>query len=117
MKYISVSNRAHGANDIYVGRSKPRPSVLGNPFIMYDESMRDDVCVRFAEWFADVLQVEDSPQSIEMIRLVDMAIKGPVALICHCAPKACHGNVIARTLHYMVLERGYVWKSGAYKRV
>jgi len=38
----------------------------------------------------------------ELARLRDLAAKGPLLLACWCAPKPCHGGVIAETLREML---------------
>ena len=52
-----------GYKHYYIGRG----SALGNPFPMKDESTRDDVCDKYAEWLHD-----RTPSADTMLR--DMAL-------------------------------------------
>lgn len=69
------------AFDIYVGR----PSVWGNPFHVTDESQRKQIIQRYRAWFlAQPALVERAKRELRGRRLG-----------CWCAPKACHGDVLA----------------------
>ena len=67
---------------VYIGR----PSVFGNPFIIGVHGNRKQ-CIRKFEKYAWRNQ-----------RVLDaiMQLKKNAILGCHCAPKACHGEVIIR---------------------
>jgi len=67
--------------DIYIGRG----SRFGNPFPLHDESMRDGVIQQFSDWII---------HQPELLRLVRQLLSGKT-LGCFCAPKACHGDVLA----------------------
>ena len=90
---ITVGNKQHGARGIYVGR----PSPLGNPFAMQGEPTRARVIHDYEEWLAEQLLDPKSPASIELHRLAALARKQDICLVCWCAPKACHANIIKRT--------------------
>lgn len=79
----------------YVGR----PSPLGNPFYMANESMRDEVCDKYQEWFDRKVEQEDPAVIDELRRIYALHKKGPVRLICYCAPKRCHADTIAQFLN------------------
>lgn len=73
--------------DVYVGR----PSIYGNPFsheegtlAQYRVATRDDAIYQFALWL---------PNQPELMALLPQ-LKGK-RLGCWCAPKKCHGDVIA----------------------
>ena len=91
---ISVGNKQHGAKGMYVGR----PSPLGNPFAMQGESTRAQVIRDYEDWLAEQLLDPRSPVSIEMSRLAALARKQDLCLVCWCAPKACHADIIKRTI-------------------
>jgi Domain of unknown function (DUF4326) len=91
---ITVGNKQHGARGIYVGR----PSALGNPFAMQGEATRPQVIRDYEEWLAEQLLDPKSPASREIHRLADLARKQDLCLVCWCAPKACHGDIIKRTI-------------------
>ena len=91
---ITVGNKKHGVKGIYVGR----PSPLGNPFAMQGESTRAQVIRDYEDWLAEQLLDQHSPASIELHRLAALARKQDLCLVCFCAPKACHADIIKRTI-------------------
>jgi len=91
---ITVGNKKHGARGIYVGR----PSPLGNPFPLHCEAERARVIRDYEEWLAEELLDTRSAASIEMSRLAALARKQDICLVCWCAPKACHADIIKRTI-------------------
>ena len=91
---ITVGNKKQGARGIYVGR----PSPLGNPFAMQGEATRAQVIRDYEDWLAEQLLDPSGAASIEMSRLAALARKEDMCLICWCAPKACHADIIKRTI-------------------
>jgi hypothetical protein len=91
---ITVGNKQHGACGVYVGR----PSSLGNPFVMRGEETRAQVIRDYEDWLAEQLLDSSSPASIEIHRLAALARKQDLCLLCFCAPKVCHADVIKRTI-------------------
>ena len=74
-------------NDVYIGR----PSPLGNPFPMKSEKDRDSVVQQFRIYFIDRLLARD-PE----IEKAFKKLQPDNNLVCFCAPKACHGDVIKK---------------------
>jgi predicted dehydrogenase len=66
------------------------------------EGERDGVVESFRQWLR--AHWHDPKVKHEMQRLVDLARKGDLDLVCWCAPKACHGDVIKRAIE-AVLDR------------
>jgi Domain of unknown function (DUF4326) len=91
---ITVGNKKHSALGIYVGR----PSPLGNPFPLHREEERARVIRDYEDWLAEQLLDSNSAASIEMSRLAALARKQDLCLVCFCAPKACHADIIKRTI-------------------
>jgi len=88
---IEVMNMDHDIPtypyDYKIDRSTP----LGNPFIMHNESERDEVCEKYRAYFNDTELFKNS----YMDEIKKSLMKhGRVRLFCWCAPKACHGNTI-----------------------
>ncbi|WP_231373411.1 DUF4326 domain-containing protein [Thioalkalivibrio sp. ALE19] len=77
-----VRNVAREAADEYIGRGSP----YGNPFVMHDrsDSERQRVIRAFREWL---------PDQPALLRLIRRTLPGQT-LGCHCAPEACHGDVL-----------------------
>lgn len=67
--------------DVYIGR----PGPFGNPFEIGKDGNREEVVEKYAEW------VLTQPELLAKIR---SELKGKV-LGCWCAPKLCHGDIIA----------------------
>lgn len=70
-----------------------RPTRLGNPIILRREEDRDDVLAEFAAWW----------YAEEQRPLREYALKyipNDAALGCYCAPKRCHGDIIAGYLNW-----------------
>ena len=66
--------------DIYIGR----PSKWGNPFVVGKDGTREQVIAMYREWIAQ------QPALVSALS----ELRGKV-LGCWCAPKACHGDVLA----------------------
>ena len=68
-------------NKVYIGR----PSIWGNPYIIGKHGSREDVIAKYEKY------LENCP-------LVTARLKELVGrdLVCHCKPKSCHGDVLAK---------------------
>lgn len=66
--------------DVYIGR----PSKWGNPFVIGKDGTREEVILKFFEWFI---------QQPELMAEVH-TLRGKT-LGCFCSPQMCHGNVLA----------------------
>lgn len=76
-----------------------RATVVGNPYVLRDESMRDDVCERYEEYFKRNVQRGVNPQFRDyVVKLFKTAQTQDLALGCWCAPKRCHAETIKRFL-------------------
>lgn len=88
----TVVNLRKEPYDVYIGRpGRGEAGLFGNPFWKSDESGRDEAIAKFEVYFLD--RVESDPA----YRAAVLALKG-LRLGCFCAPKHCHGDVIARWL-------------------
>lgn len=66
--------------DVYIGR----PSKWGNPFKIGRDGTREEVLVKFREWFAKQWELHDDLDELQ----------GKV-LGCWCKPADCHGDILA----------------------
>lgn len=66
--------------DVYIGR----PSKWGNPFEIGRDGTREEVIDKYREWIATQPQL-----------LAELLMLRGKTLACWCAPKACHGDVLA----------------------
>jgi hypothetical protein len=65
---------------VYIGR----PSKWGNPFIIGKDGTREEVITKYRVWLLT------QPAKVEAVKH-ELAGKD---LVCFCAPKACHGDVL-----------------------
>ena len=77
------------ADDVYIGR----PSPWGNPFPLTRESERGSVI----EKYRDALIRSIDNGQVDVGKLARLNGK---TLVCYCAPKACHGNVLAKAAQW-----------------
>lgn len=91
---ITVANRHHGVKGIYVGR----PSILGNPYILTNESDRAKVLEQHNAYLEAEMQNTDGAVYKEVHRLADLLYEQDITLVCSCSPKACHADNIAREI-------------------
>lgn len=91
MIYI-VNKHTHRAtnNDIYIGRG----SVLGNPFKIGSSNDRGTVIAKYKDYILREIAEANEKIIDEFSRIKEVARYNDVNLICFCAPKACHGDVI-----------------------
>lgn len=98
---ISVVNKyTHQptAKDVYIGRG----SALGNPFTHLPHATKAKVLVadretavnRYREYLNQQIQEGNTEILNELKRIKELSRHGDVNLLCFCAPKACHGDVI-----------------------
>ena len=71
-----------------------RPSPLGNPFAIGPDGRRAEVIQKYASWIEGRLRDRDP-----VVLTALMSIKPGQALVCHCAPKRCHAEVVAQVLN------------------
>jgi hypothetical protein len=96
MVAILVLNKCNaGTRGEYVGR----PSPLGNPFKLEQESDRDAVITRYEVWLRKRISARDQRVCDELNRVYVIARDtGLLELVCWCAPKRCHADVIRKVL-------------------
>lgn len=101
-----VVNKHHGEEGEYIGRGSP----LGNPFSHQDVpgtykcNTRGIAVSSYRYWLMDRIKERDTTVTDELDRLAHLAMKGPLKLQCFCAPKECHGDIIAATLKDAIEE-------------
>lgn len=104
---ITVANKYHkipdGPNQVNV----MRPNPLGNPFRIGDiivngdgtstENTRELVIKKYAHWLDIMIQQKNCNVIKALEEIADKAIsKDGVTLICCCAPKPCHADIIKK---------------------
>ena len=100
---IKVARKGQGLGGVYVGR----PTPLGNPFRLEREDQREEVVARYATW----LEQELHRGNREVARTLEelyrkLKRQGVLTLLCFCAPRRCHAEVIAEKLRLMAEAEG-----------
>ena len=75
--------------DVYIGR----PSVWGNPFRLTAEAARGSTLAKYRVWLWK--QIEGGRITLSDLRGLDGKSLG-----CYCAPRPCHGNVLAAAVSW-----------------
>jgi len=98
---ITVINKHHGTNEAKIGEYIGRGSPLGNPFSHQEKTAaphktdtREESVYRYKVWLQFNIQWGEPSIIAELNRLHAIAQDRPLNLVCFCAPKACHGDVI-----------------------
>ena len=84
------------AGAIYIGRG----SKWGNPFRIGHDGDRATVIAKYARWLADQ---HDLLRALDELRSRD--------LVCFCAPRACHGDLLLRLANTTREERIAWWRA------
>lgn len=103
----TVVNVRHDHYDVYIGRG----GQWGNPFRIGRDGTREEVIEKYREW------ILGQPYLLGQFSM----LKGK-RLGCHCAPHACHGDVLAEMAD---IDIGELWAEiarlrnieGAYERL
>ena len=66
--------------DVYIGR----PSKWGNPFNIGKDGSREEVIEKYKQW------IIRQPRLLKDVKMLRGKVLG-----CWCAPKACHGDILA----------------------
>jgi hypothetical protein len=78
--------------DVYIGRAgNGRDGYFGNPYILVDESFREVILERYKRYFINRINT-DAEFKYKVKELKDKRLG------CFCAPKRCHGHIIAEYL-------------------
>jgi hypothetical protein len=100
---IKVARKGQGLGGVYVGR----PTPLGNPFRLEREDQREEVVARYANWLKEQIRRKD-PAVTKALEELYRTLKrqGGITLICFCAPRRCHAEVIGEHLKLMAEAEG-----------
>lgn len=104
IKVVNKKTHIPSSDDIYVGRG----SILGNPYtsIQHGETKAEFVCAtreeaisNYSSYLRQKIGNKDKEICDELNRIWKIAKSGQqVNLVCYCTPKACHANIIKKTL-------------------
>ena len=77
---------------VYVGRHSP----FGNPYRIGADGTRSQVIEKYRRWLWR--QIETGAITRERLAIM----KDVPALVCWCAPKACHGEIVRAAIRWAV---------------
>jgi hypothetical protein len=96
-----VNKRAFKGDGQYVGR----PSPMGNPFSWMEGTLaefrvasREESLCRYKDWLLEKLDTDNPTTRMFLMLLEELKTNECLTLICWCAPKKCHGDVIKELL-------------------
>jgi hypothetical protein len=94
---------------VYIGRGNARlpRSPLHNPYPLPSESQREACIARYLLYLRRELVADNVEINAELDRLVALASEGPIKLVCYCAPKACHGDILKGMIEDELDNRTY----------
>lgn len=91
IRIINLRNYTLKPNEVLI--KVDRSTVVGNPFPMHNETQRNEVCDKYAEYFAQQMPINKAFHAY-IGNIYRTAKKQDVALGCWCAPKRCHAETI-----------------------
>ena len=101
-----VNRKTHNptTHDIYVGRG----SALGNPYVgskkventkaIYQCKSREESIYLYRDYLVGKIAEKDEVICNQLNLIYKLAIKGDINLVCYCAPKFCHAEIIKRII-------------------
>jgi hypothetical protein len=98
----------------YVGRGVPQLEAVGitaaalaNPFRLQRDTpeTRAQCLAQYRQWLDGRMLAGDAEVTWELEYLLKQASQRDITLLCWCAPKACHAQIIAQTLQQMQRAR------------
>jgi len=106
-----VNKRDHAPtdSDFYIGRG----SVFGNPFTSkvlektkaeFQASSREDAIFKYHNYLDDKIESNDKAIVGGINEMLEKLKEGDIYLVCYCAPKQCHGEVIKINLLHSILK-------------
>ncbi len=100
---ITIENkRTNRGEGIYIGRAMPGlpGSVLGNPFKIGRDGTREESLVKYRRWLWEQINLKNEVY-LELRRIAELTAHGDIALLCWCAPKPCHAEIVKRAVEWM----------------
>jgi len=92
--------RGKSTGVVYIGRG----SVFGNPYPL-PKYTREASIAKYKKDFL-VLMTWESPMKIALRKIAQEILHGrDVKLMCYCAPRACHGDVLKQYIDEAIAKR------------
>jgi len=104
IRIVNLRNYVAKENEVLV--RVDRRSVVGNPFFMSHESMRNEVCDKYADYFKEQMKI-NSVFRAYIEDIVRKARQSDIALACWCFPKRCHAETIKAYVEKKIVNMKY----------
>ena len=109
-RILVVNNRNTQSGEL-IDRTTP----LGNPYTLGEMTdtpgARLTIIAKYRKFLWKQMQIANSPVNLELARLLQIwQESGELILRCWCAPKHCHGQVIAKALMHLLKEKNADWQ-------
>lgn len=107
---VNKSNHAPTYRDFYVGRG----SVLGNPFTSqslgntkaeFQAANKEDAIKKYEDYLELLINSNDNIIIKIFNEMLDMLKEGDINLVCYCAPKRCHAEIIKNKLLAIMIQK------------
>ena len=96
-----VGVKTPGYIRVYIGRG----TLFGNPFPISASADREKVIALHHAWL-NKQRIQRTPHWLAVEGLAKAVAKGDkLALICHCAPLACHGDTLVKAIEWLVANK------------
>lgn len=109
---IKVVNKYEERHTYYKGRVIycGRGSVLGNPFVMLNQSdkERNRVCDEFEKYFFEKIEIKDKDFINTLNYIFEESQNKDINLSCFCAPKRCHCDIIKNFVDNMKVKLNHL---------
>jgi len=122
MDKIQIVNKITYASttpyQMYIGRG----SVLGNPYTsknlsktkaIYQCATKEEALSNYRKYLLEKIKEKDKDICDELNTIHTLAIKHKIDLVCYCAPKKCHGDIIKEIVTSKLVD--YYIKNGDFK--
>lgn len=86
-------------NDVYIGLGSP----LGNPYAKKESHLpHPNKIAAYKKWLLNRLADNNSDQFKEFYRIVGLAEKHDIYLVCYCKPLTCEGDFVKRLIENLI---------------
>jgi hypothetical protein len=109
IKVVNKKDHASTDKDFYIGRG----SVFGNPFTsqdldntkaIYQATSKEDSIKKYEAYLRTRINLKEISIIDGFNEMLEALKMNDINLVCYCAPKDCHGDIIKRILKGMYIK-------------
>ncbi len=93
--------------DVYIGRRSPLGNIYSHmhgTLAQYRVVNREEAIEKYESYLRNKIKLKDPAIIKELNRIYSLATNGQVNLVCYCAPRNCHGEVIKKLVVEKMLQ-------------